>query len=424
MALPCISRIHNVRDARFSQRLRDIGLNLPAIRGGTEPGDDLRSPLTPTRETLFSDAPPAIALRLLFCAVPVAEDEAGRALGDDLFHTLAEAGLLAPDPGGGMIAPFHLRTAAGLFLFSDYLGSDGDAVMGAGETTAVLYHAAKPRIPVTGVLDLGCGAGTLALLLAREAKHAVGTDINPRAVAMARLNAAINGVHNAEFRQGDLFEPVENEQFDLIVSQPPYYPDPAGAASIFLHGGKRGDELAARVMLGLSRHLTPAGRALVFTSWPQGPPSLEQARMRVLELRTSRRELNGARQSISVVEHAGDGQCWPAVFEVSAECWGNVEPARIDQIIAAQQLLRAPAADLLSAALRMPAGASVFMEGSQIFLRCPAEALTGVVALDESTLRIITAVHNAPDLASAIEPSALATVRAAIARGLLVPAPR
>ena len=37
-------------------------------------------------------------------------------------------------------------------------------------------------------------------------------------------NAALNGIANVEFRAGDLFEPVNGERFDLIVSQPPYYP--------------------------------------------------------------------------------------------------------------------------------------------------------------------------------------------------------
>lgn len=46
----------------------------------------------------------------------------------------------------------------------------------------------------------------------------MGTDINPRAITLARLNAAINGIRNVEFRLGDGFAPVAGETLDLIVS--------------------------------------------------------------------------------------------------------------------------------------------------------------------------------------------------------------
>jgi SAM-dependent methyltransferase len=405
MALPDVSRIDRIRDARLSAWLAGAGVDRAAIRRGAMPGDDLRTPLAPTRETLYSDAPDAVALRLLFCGVPVSVPEARETLGAGLFDALLDSGLLAAGAEDNVMAPFHLRTAAGLYLFSDYLGSHPDAVMGAGETTAVLYGAAKPRRRPNAVLDLGCGAGTLALLLARDAERVLGADINPRAVALARLNATVNGIANVEFRQGDLFAPVHGQRFDLIVSQPPYYPDPEGETSVFLHGGPRGDELAVRVMTGLGSHLSERGRALVFTSWPDGPPALDG--MRVLELCTNRRELNGSRQSICVVEHGG-GSDWCARLEVSAECWGDLTAGQIDSRIAARQLLELPASELLRAELRLPEGSRIHQEGMQMYLHCP---LAGVTPLDETMLLTLTGARRT------IEP-----LRAALSRGLLVPA--
>ena len=72
----------------------------------------------------------------------------------------------------------------------------------------------------------------------------IGTDINPRAIALARANATLNGIGNVEFRAGNLYEPVQGDEFDLIVSQPPYYPALPGSEKTFLHGGPRGDELS------------------------------------------------------------------------------------------------------------------------------------------------------------------------------------
>src|SRR5690242_396300 len=141
--------------------------------------------------------------------------------------------------------------------------------MGAGETTAVLYEASRPRAPVGRVLDLGCGAGTLAVLLAGDADEVVGTDVNPRAIEIAQLNTEINGIANVEFRAGNLYAPVSREQFDLIVSQPPYYPIQGDSpAQTYLHGGEHGDEIARAVIEGVPRHLKRGGKAFVFASWP------------------------------------------------------------------------------------------------------------------------------------------------------------
>ena len=61
-------------------------------------------------------------------------------------------------------------------------------------------------------LDLGTGSGVQAFLAARHSGHVVGLDLNPRALRLARLNAALNGVENVDWRQGDLFEPVRDER--------------------------------------------------------------------------------------------------------------------------------------------------------------------------------------------------------------------
>jgi methylase of polypeptide subunit release factors len=100
-------------------------------------------------------------------------------------------------------------------------------------------------------------------------KRVIGSDLNPRAVMLARLNAEVNGIGGVEFRQGSLYDPVPGERFDLIVSQPPFVPRPPGTPHrLFLHGGPRGDELAREIIAGAPAHLTETGRALVFSDWP------------------------------------------------------------------------------------------------------------------------------------------------------------
>jgi methylase of polypeptide subunit release factors len=326
-----------------------------------------------------------VLLRLFFCAVPTPAREAEAALGAGLLRAVLDCGLLLTD-GDSLTAPFHLRLIRGLYLFSDYLNGHSEAVMGAGETTAILLQAGCPTRTVQHALDLGCGAGTLALLLARAATHVVGTDINPRAVALARLNAAFNGIANAEFRRGDGFAPVRGERFDVILSQPPYYPDPRGAAAeTYLHGGVRGDELAWRIATEAPAHLTPAGKAVIFASWTSGRPPIHNPGLKVLELSTDRRELHGTRQGITVVAHAAAAEAWRAEREISAGRWGEVTRAAIEEIFAVEDYLLRPH----GGAFEVSEGLTVLKEGSLTVVQGASGSWVGTVPVDEATRAVL-----------------------------------
>jgi 23S rRNA (uracil1939-C5)-methyltransferase len=76
------------------------------------------------------------------------------------------------------------------------------------------------------VLDLFCGCGTIGMYLADRVKSVVGVEINEDSIEMAKHNAELNGITNTEFFAGDvrrkLVELAENnEQFDLVVTDPP-----------------------------------------------------------------------------------------------------------------------------------------------------------------------------------------------------------
>lgn len=418
MALPDIGRLTFGAGTALIERLREHSVDSAYIRSMTHGPSDLRAPLHPTREALYSDDPRATAVQLFFCGAPVEKIEAARFLSSALAGELEAAGILLNTSSGSWTFPFLLRTVHGLYLFSDYLGEESDAVMGASQTTGVLYQASRPRRPVRKVLDLGCGAGTLALLLAKDAAHVLGTDINPRAVALSRFNAAINGIHNVEFRLSDLFDAVGGECFDLIVSQPPYYPfgvgAPAGQTHTFLHGGVRGDELAIRVIEAIPQQLCASGRGVVFTSWLDRSLMSLPPGHRVVQLDTTRLELHGAAQSLCVIERAGGDHGWLAHFSVPADCWGDVHSWRIDQIIAAEELVRAPDAELHAATLAMPRGATRFEEGSELFLQSPRESLLRFAPIDEETWDLLA------NIGAGVPPDRLDQVRAALRRGLLI----
>jgi 16S rRNA (guanine1207-N2)-methyltransferase len=73
------------------------------------------------------------------------------------------------------------------------------------------------------ILDLGCGYGPIGIAAAtfNPNLHVVMTDVNDRAVWLARKNAKRNSLENVEVRRGYLYEPVKNMKFETILSNPP-----------------------------------------------------------------------------------------------------------------------------------------------------------------------------------------------------------
>ncbi|MFB9276797.1 class I SAM-dependent methyltransferase [Cohnella cellulosilytica] len=110
------------------------------------------------------------------------------------------------------------------------------------------------------ILDIGCGYGPIGLVAARLAPqgHVKLIDINERAVELARLNAKANGIGNVSFAQSDLYEAVEGESFDAILSNPPI---------------RAGKAVVHRVFSEAFGRLNPGGELWVVIQNKQGAPS-------------------------------------------------------------------------------------------------------------------------------------------------------
>ncbi len=82
----------------------------------------------------------------------------------------------------------------------------------------------KAEIPThSRILDLGCGYGMIGIVAAKSCPtcYVILTDINKRAVKLAKENILLNRVGNAEARQGDIYESVQDGKFDVILLNPP-----------------------------------------------------------------------------------------------------------------------------------------------------------------------------------------------------------
>jgi SAM-dependent methyltransferase len=139
-----------------------------------------------------------------------------------------------------------------------------DQVLGAGAASLTLA-AATPRQAVGRALDLGTGAGIQALLAEDHADVVVATDRNPRAAAFTLLAAALRGVE-IDARTGDLLEPVTGEQFDLVVSNPPFVVSP-GRRYTYRDAGYDGDDVCRRIVSELPSVMAPGGHAVLLVNW-------------------------------------------------------------------------------------------------------------------------------------------------------------
>lgn len=94
--------------------------------------------------------------------------------------------------------------------------------------TKVLYDLVQRKMALTGtetILDLYCGAGTIGLYLAQNARKVIGVEAVAAAVRDARRNAELNGIDNARFIHGRAEEEVpkliSRYQVDAVVVDPP-----------------------------------------------------------------------------------------------------------------------------------------------------------------------------------------------------------
>jgi methylase of polypeptide subunit release factors len=453
MALPDVSRLLLLEPSRLqelSTRLRTIGLErgaiAPFVRHGQHLLDRMRRPLRAFHLRRVR-SPLVFALRLFVFTDPLTREEATEALGNNqLLSALLGVGLLV-ERDSGFVCPFLLNVVEDQYVFCDDLSNPGEAVMGASATTADLLQATWPVKPLARVLDLGCGAGTAALMLAEGAAHVVGSDINPRAIVLAKLNLAFSDRRNVTFLTGDLFAPLADQRFDLIVAQPPFVskPDSEDAVS-FLHGGARGDELLLRILSELPPRLAPGGRAVFLVDLPRYDETSPAQRIRtalgesgfdlllftspskdlgeyVAHYAASRHPDLGPDYERAVHEHLAHLACmritglyatlfviraterapWTHTIAMPGSAGAKPTGAQIERLIAAQDLLAAGSAALRAAKLVVPEGTRFARdEAGQVRIELDASRLVGSLTCSQSGADLLRVVHESESVGEAV----------------------
>jgi hypothetical protein len=239
-----------------------------------------RNETTPARRRTTGGSPLETLVRLFLLQTPVPVDRAEQAL-PGLVDRLAAEGFLERSVGA-VAARLDCRPYAAddaeLWVISDLTpGLDGgpqrvgpDHVLGISAASSSLAQLTI-REPVGSALDLGTGCGVQALHLAEHADRVVATDVNRRALEIARFNAELNELPRIEVRDGSYFEPVAGERFDLIATNPPFVISPAtGERLVYRDSGLPGDRVVEHIVREAPRHLTDGGWCQVLANWAIG----------------------------------------------------------------------------------------------------------------------------------------------------------
>jgi release factor glutamine methyltransferase len=252
-----------------------------------------------------------------------------------LLGLMRRAGILE-DAGDLAASRLRFSTLQGLlFAHSRYPTVAADAVFFGPDTYR--FAALIGRVldgcssPPGRVLDLGCGSGAGGIVAARRAggrPFLVLADINPGALRLARVNAALAGI-DAAFLAADLLTALSaglRRRFDLIVANPPYLVDPA--QRLYRDGGGAlGGALSLRILSEAIAHLAPGGRLVLYTG-----SAIADGRDRFRE------------QSIEIVGAAGLAHDYD---EIDPDVFGEELEAgpyrRVERIAAVSLVVRNPA---------------------------------------------------------------------------------
>lgn len=235
-----------------------------------------RSETVPALRATRGDSPLETLVRLFLLQRAVEHERAAAAL--PLAEALADGWVVREDDT--VLATVDVRPYGGpdgedWFIVSD-LGcavggaggigkKDEGVVLGVGGASTTLAGITV-RTPVATALDLGTGSGIQALHAAQHATLVTATDLNPRALDFTRLTLALSGARGAELLTGSLFEPVDGDTYDLIVSNPPFVISP-GAGLTYRDGGMGGDDLCRTLVQEAGERLNDGGYAQFLANW-------------------------------------------------------------------------------------------------------------------------------------------------------------
>ena len=145
----------------------------------------------------------------------------------------------------------------------DFIINTDDNVYVPAEDSYMLADNLQIK-PGQSVLEIGTGSGIVAMYASRLTDNITVTDINFDACELARKNFEDNGIENIEILFGNLFEPVKNRKFDVILFNTPYLPTEDGdviedTINYAFDGGLNGRKVIDVFLNEVKNHLNDGG---------------------------------------------------------------------------------------------------------------------------------------------------------------------
>jgi SAM-dependent methyltransferase len=291
--MPPLQMVSSEQFAVLREHLLRSGFNEKALRQRLDvpPGKEMDlaglSGNPPVKPKVGDGLDALIYLFVLGESLPVTE--AMTLFPPAVWEAMSKTKLILPDPADAdrCLASVALYPIRDLFIASDRWSNPDHSAreMFPDIVYPALTKSAKQFIDFTSFdtcddfLELCAGTAPAALLASRSAKNIWATDIAERSIDFAKFNAALNGIHNVTFAQGDLYQPVEGRTFDRIAAHPPYVPV-LKPAEIFYGGGEVGEEITKRIIMGLPSRLKPGGRLYCRTMGTERPGHPFEQRIR------------------------------------------------------------------------------------------------------------------------------------------------
>lgn len=112
------------------------------------------------------------------------------------------------------------------------------------------------------MLDVGCGYGTMGIALksVHEDLQVLMTDVNKRAISLAKESIKCNNLEGIDVIESDVYENV-HDTYDLVISNPPI---------------RAGKKVVSAIISGSYDHLNKGGRLVIVIQKKQGAPSAKK----------------------------------------------------------------------------------------------------------------------------------------------------
>ncbi|WP_295616354.1 HemK2/MTQ2 family protein methyltransferase [uncultured Methanobrevibacter sp.] len=121
------------------------------------------------------------------------------------------------------------------------------------------------------VLEIGTGSGLVSMYASLLTEDITATDINFNALELAEKNFKLNNINSIKLEFGDMFEPVKDKKFDVILFNTPYLPTDSDDIidddlNYAFDGGLNGRKVIDRFINEVSNHLNDKGIVQIIQS--------------------------------------------------------------------------------------------------------------------------------------------------------------